>query len=418
MFIVEKIKDFLEKETLIWGPLFLLPVLFFSASTPLFPEFSLLVLAGFFLSSLFQIRGFCYSLCLLGLFMIIRHLFVSQTPLQELALEGMTAVSFLLIALSFEEKQEETDKNLQTQELLKQRETHLEEELVNTKEMVQQEQILASEKHFELQKELEELQKEHSCILMLNEVLRKTSKEHLLKEKEAAEALLDLERRQEFLQVEKSSLEKELKRCKDEAPLAQENQELMKEINQIRSDREQSLLTQECLLRQHSKEKIERKELLAEIDDLKAQLRATHQQIQKDLKSEIAKELEFAEKKMVHLSQIEPLFKQLKKQFEEKKKLLSETRADLFKKETRLQALEIEKRDFDLISLPKEFLEELDTYQKQIHLLEEENQQLRKILRSALFPFHQRQIISRQAPDLDYKPCLHALRSEDLPPIQ
>jgi len=58
--------------------------------------------------------------------------------------------------------------------------------------------------------------------------------------------------------------------------------------------------------------------------------------------------LVLAQEKIQTLSQVEPLYIQLKKQFAEKNEILQQTRADLFKADTELQALKLEKEQISL----------------------------------------------------------------------
>ena len=78
---------------------------------------------------------------------------------------------------------------------------------------------------------------------------------------------------------------------------------------------------------------------------------------------------------MQSLAQIEPLFKQLKNQFDEKNKVLHQTRSELFKADTELKTMQIEK-DQSALLLPEEIFE-LD---EEIVRLEEENQELQDLV--------------------------------------
>ena len=77
---------------------------------------------------------------------------------------------------------------------------------------------------------------------------------------------------------------------------------------------------------------------------------------------------------------MEPLFKQLKKQFDEKNQILHETRSNLFVTDTELQRLKIEKEALELNPLPKEVERELETLSEHVLALEEENQELQELI--------------------------------------
>jgi hypothetical protein len=94
----------------------------------------------------------------------------------------------------------------------------------------------------------------------------------------------------------------------------------------------------------------------------------------------IVQQLKFTQEKMLHLSQIEPLFNQLKKQFDEKNQILHETRSVYFKADTELQRLKMEKAALELSPLPKEVERELESLSGQVLALEEENQELLELI--------------------------------------
>ncbi len=95
---------------------------------------------------------------------------------------------------------------------------------------------------------------------------------------------------------------------------------------------------------------------------------------------QIAEQLAFAQEKIGELAQIEPLYKQLKKQFEEKNQVLHQARSDLFKVDTELQRVKIEKAALELNPVPKEVEQELEALTRQITLLEEENSDLQELV--------------------------------------
>lgn len=357
--------QFLQKEPLLWGPLFLLMTLALAIKTAIPFDTLLLATGGFFLSARWQVRGFVYSLVLLSLFAAIKHGFLVTDHLWQLGLEGSLACAFFLTALGFEQGILSTE-SLQSQ--IDTRDANLqnvEDELSKAQEAAQAQQIAFQEKIGSLQKELEELQTEHSSILILNEVLRKTTARHGAEQESLKLAMHELETQQELLRGDYESSEKELKRLKDTDALALQNADLMRDLNQARADKEQTHLINETLARLHLREALKAKEADQEAASLKEQLRAAHQR---------------PVEKVIHISEVEPLFKQLKKQFEEKNQVLHEVRSNLFKTETELQKLQIEKAALELNPLPKEVETELEGLSSQIAFLEEENRELQELV--------------------------------------
>lgn len=177
--------DFIQKHPLFWGPVFLLISLGATAKMAIPYDLLLVSSFGFILSAKLQIRGAAYSLAALGLIVAIRHAFFIEDHLWQLGIEGSIALGFLITALSFEEQfhfVNALECQIETQKVAF---LNLEEEHSTFQETAQNQKILFQEKVDETQKELEELQIEYSSLLILNEVLRKTSAKQL-KEAEAA----------------------------------------------------------------------------------------------------------------------------------------------------------------------------------------------------------------------------------------
>lgn len=353
--------QFLQKEPTLFGIVFLLITLSIQAAIPY--GFFLLGISGLFLGARWQFRGFSYWLVLFGLTLAIQHTFFIKDHLWQLGLQGALISSLFLTVLGFEQ---ETvfKKSLQSQIDAKNASLqNFEEELAKGRQTQQEQKMAFEEKTNALQKELEELQTEHSSILILNEVLRKRAAHHGAEQEKQALAIRELETSLELLRGDYEASEKELKRLKETDPLVLQNGDLMRELNQARIDREQTHLINETLARLHLREALKAKEADQEAASLKEQLRAAHEPLKK-----------------VHLSDVEPLFKQLKKQFEEKNQVLHEVRAALFKTETELQKLQLEKAALELNPIPKEIEGELEILSSQMLSLEEENRELHELI--------------------------------------
>jgi hypothetical protein len=451
--MMQRTAQFLQREPTIWGPIFLLCTMALAVKTAI--PFDLLFVAalGLFLSARLQVRGCCYSLILLGLIGIVKHAFLTTDHLWQLGIEGSLGCAFFITALAFEQGSswiESLQSQMQTRKAAME---NLEEEFAKLLQTGQQLQISYQEKVATLQKEQDDLQGEYSSILILNEVLRKTTARHSQERESIASALYDLRRQTELLREEYEALENELRRLKDSDALVMQNSILMKELNQARYDREQTHLINETLARLHIRENLRAREANQEAAYLKEMLTATHKEVRRiaqpleeeldasrkkiqtlqvefdksaqeanrareqllklseiqternflrerlqSAQEEIAllqkqpplevekidpqlqEKLKFAEEKMVHLSQIEHLYLQLKKQFEEKNQVLHKARSDLFKVETEFERLKIEKASLELNPIPKEVTFELEYLSKEVQALEDENRELQDLI--------------------------------------
>src|SRR3989344_6088894 len=158
MSAIEKVVDFLEekeeKEMVsfwqILGPLFLLSTLAVAAQSI---PFDLLLIGGvgLYLSARWGMRGCAWSFALLAVSAGLKHTFLETNHLWALGLEGSLACCLLITALGFEQGASLVDS------LFSQIETR--------------------------DSALKDLESDHSSILILNEVLRKTSA-HTEQEKE------------------------------------------------------------------------------------------------------------------------------------------------------------------------------------------------------------------------------------------
>lgn len=451
--MMQRTAQFLQKEPTIWGPIFLLCTMALAVKTAI--PFDLLITAavGFFLSARLQVRGCCYSLILLGLIGIAKHAFLVTDHLWQLGIEGSLGCAFFITALAFEQGAswiESLQSQMQTRKAALE---NLEEEFVKLQQSGQELQISFQEKVATLQKEQDDLQGEHSSILILNEVLRKTTARHSQERESFASALYDLRRQIELLREEYEASENELRRLKDDAVLVRQNASLMKELNQARYDKEQTHLINETLARLHTRENLRAKEANQEAAHLQEMLTAAHREVRRvaqpleeeldaarkrvqtlqlefdksaqeanrareqllklneiqternflrerlqsaleeiallqkqplreveKIDPQLQEKLKFAEEKMVHLSQIEPLFLQLKKQFEDKNQVLHKARSDLFKVDTEMERLKMEKAALELNPIPKELILELEYMSKEVLSLEDENRELHELI--------------------------------------
>jgi len=390
--MMQKAIHLVQRDVSIWASLFLLCLFAIGARTGITFDLLFVAVAGFYLSARWHIRGFCYALALLCVDAVARHGFLVSDHLFQLGLEGSLACTFFITALAFEQGSGLID-SLTAQ--IETRETaldNLEEDLNKVQQESLTLQIAFQEKAAQLQKELEELQTEHSSILILNEVLRKTTARHAQENSAITAKLLDADRKIGQLKAEYEECQKDLFRVTDSDKMAIANAELMRELNQARYDKEQTHLINETLARLYMRESLKAKEADVEASSLKEQLTSARkegvrvqplpevkpQEILQD--SSVKEELNAAYEKITELMQVEPQLRQLKQQFEEKNRVLHQVRADLFKADTEIQRLQMEKAALELHPVPKEVERELDLLNQELLAQEVENQELQELI--------------------------------------
>ena len=256
------------------GTIFLLCTIAFAVKSAI--PFDLLFVAavGLFLSARFQMRGCCYALVLLGVAGALKHAFFIDDHLWHLGIEGSLASAFFITALSFEQGAAWIGSLRSQMEARTAAVENLEEELLKEQQSAQEQQIAFQERVALLQKEFDELQAEHSSILILNEVLRKTVARQVREKGGSIDA----------------------------QPIRETDQETVHKL------------------------------------------------------------------------------KQLKVQFEEKNQVLHQVRSDLFKSDTEVQQLRMEKKAFELSPLPKEVEREMESLGAQLVYLEDENRELEELV--------------------------------------
>jgi DNA repair exonuclease SbcCD ATPase subunit len=429
------IVDFIGEDFSLWqmiGPLFILCAFALSPQDPLLLSVGI---GGLFLSACWQIRGFSYALILLGIVAIAEHAFLSERHFWLLGLEGSYAIAFFITALSSEDRTSFVQSLSAKLEASGASIRNLEDEFASLREASTAERIVLQEKIGTLQKEIEEIQSEQSSLLILNEVLRKTAARECLERDEAKESLVDAERclAQRFLELE--GIQKELAHLTDSNALVLENREVRGEINAARVDREQARLISETLSRLHAKECLKAKEgeariafleeengklkkdfsfLQVEAETLTGHLEEIGRErerqqlalqqfeaIQTDrnyLKERVEKaeveleqrrenpvhpeELLYLQEKVASLSEIEALYKQLRTQFEEKNSILHKTRVQLFRADTELETLKMEKEQRELLinPIPEEMRREFSALEEELDSLEKENEELEDLV--------------------------------------
>lgn len=256
MKIIDKVLD--EKSDValaffwqIIGPLFILCTFALDPNNLII--FSVGIL-GLFLSSKFQMKGFVAALIVLSIAAIGEHLFFKTQHLWSLGIEGSYAIAFFITAQNADRHHSFINTLLSQIETRTSSILNLEEEFTKSRSDSTEQQVLLQEKIDLLQKQVDEALSDQSSLLILNEVLRKTTASHVKDHNTLKEQLFDLESRLELERTGREEAEADLLRLKNESVIIQDNQRLTDEINAIRMDREQTHMINETLARLHAKE--------------------------------------------------------------------------------------------------------------------------------------------------------------------
>jgi len=366
---------------LIVGPLFLLCAVILGPKS-----YDLLAVAtlGLFLCARWQIRGCVYALVLLGIVAIVKHWISPHHHLWQLGLESSIGFSFLISALAFEETAHFEGSLQQQIETSQETIRNLEEDLARHQEERAAEQMAKAEKLAQITQQYEESQADLSSLHILNEVLRKSTAKAIEEKDCVADESLQMQRKVGQLLQELDALQTELRRFKEESSLVGQNGQLFKELNEARAKEAQTHLISETLVRLHAKESQRAKDLAAEKEQLQSAATQTEQEL-----NALREQLELAKAqqpvpKMPSAAEqgIEPLYRQLKVQFEEKNNILHQTRAKLFQTDTELQTLKQTIYNQALIEdpMPPALRGEVEEIEKENTALSEENDLLQDLV--------------------------------------
>lgn len=390
-----KLKE--NEDSFFWqiiGPLFVICT--FSLSQLDFVLFFVSVF-GLFACAKYRFPGFICSIVTLIAVAIMDQLYGTTSHAWKLGIEASYALAFYITAVS-SDRHYKLIHSLFAQ--LKLRDSSLqilEEEFARSQSVTATAQIQALEKVDLLQKQLDEILAEQSSLTILNEVLRKTTAKHI----ESNEALtLELYENQNRLAQEIAEKER-LASLKGDAianvelqsklqALIRENEELAslknlaianEELNAkylaVSRVAEQLKWQHEELLKEHfhTKEKVQH--LCDQKTRIETELLIKISTLEKA--AEALEPIQTLEQKVKDLTQIAILHKQLKSQFEEKNKILHETRSELFIKDTELQTLQIAHKEM-AYSLPQELVNELTRLEQDFMCLQEENLELQELV--------------------------------------
>ncbi|HSX12866.1 MAG TPA: hypothetical protein VLE96_00375 [Chlamydiales bacterium] len=372
--------------------------------------------AGLFLSAKYRNAGFIASSIVLVLVAVAEHFYNHTFSIWEAGLEVSYGMAFFITAQSAARHQvfiRSLFSKIDTKNAFAK---DLEDEFTKTRCEITNVQIHAQEKIDSLQKQLDEIHSEQSSLLVLNEVLRKTTATHMNRKETLTDELYQLQNRLQNEITEKETLKAKLVNTDLSA-----HHLLVEELDAVRREHEQTHTLKETLERLHNYEQQrahvaclqlnavedEKNQLhqkvahfereLSQVEELKAELAqtqskfealktekekvqetlATFDEDRNSLKIKLAEaEAKLSQKEEKQSSNIELLYKQLRTQFEEKNATLHQARSELFKVDNAYQALQIEMSQID-IGIPRDVVLEL---QNEISSLQEENQDLQNII--------------------------------------
>ncbi len=256
------------------------------------------------------------------------------------------------------------------------------------KKLIQEEE----KKNQELQAHLQQVLLERDQEKVIQQNLQKIiveKQDQLLEEEKKNQKLqahleqVLLERDQEKViqqNLQKTIFEKQDQLLEEE----KKNQELQAHLEQVLLGRDQEKVIQQNL----QKTIFEKQDQLLEEEKKNQELQAHLEQVllERDQEAFQRKEdtvlLKSLRDQVERLHQIEFLYKQLKDQFEEKKRVLHEVRSELFYVDTKNQAIEIEQDLSEEFSLVPSM--DMISLMDQISLLEKENQELEALVSSLL----------------------------------
>jgi hypothetical protein len=427
MNVFSRVLKFEEKQLhllAVLGPLFLITSLFISFIGTNNHNADLLgfIIASVFLCVRYKKSGLYFSLILLLFLICVRHFFISSNHLWHFGLELSFAFGVAITYLSFEHIENFLHSRKEDNQDLLQNITDLEADLKKEQDVYQSNLMVLQQEIDNMQKKVIAKEddvlslKNLSAALQTNQDQNKQVKETLLKEvfqhkKEKYHLIDDLNELKSFSE-----------KLKDQQRLYDNNKILLNELNEARKEKQQTHYINEAmakildkeikkreekiLLEQKKSSEIERKniDLESRLIESKNLLRQVEEKLilnESKLEESLAKvskpQVKIIEKVSVerpsdtndYIKSLETkskkaiaLHQQLKNQFEERRKMLSRTRKELFHANEKLTAIS-RKTDLDAFNIStneRKYLHSLLFMEKECKALEDENKSLSEII--------------------------------------
>jgi len=383
-------------------------------------------IAGTFFCMKARMRGWVYSALLLFLWALIKHaFFIESHHLWQMGIEASMLVGFAMSSAAMEQIRCK-EMNLAAQIDSKESTIrNLEEDLAKTRQEALEGQVTLRDRLSELQKEFDENRSEISSLQVLNDVLRKTTAQTNQEREEIAQKFIEKDcqafsfaekfekQKIEIAQLQEKTAEREfeLNRLYDQMQgwterMAERDQaiellrdQLQAESGQLQNkilDREFELnrlkeQTQDWVGRiaerdqamQLLKERLQSEEVLLQekILEWEFELNRLKDQVQSEAEQIAGRDqaIQLLQERLQAAAQKEVLYLELRKQFDEKNRVLHRTRVELFQANTALEAfcLEQEQQKAGQMSDAERVLSnELVDLEQERQNLEQENEKL------------------------------------------
>lgn len=415
------------------GPLFLLMSLSLTILTS-HPNHDLwwIALLGLAFSWKFEWRGFFSAAIALFFSVLFKHIGLQSHHVWQFGLEASVAIGFWITTYS-QDKLKEYVLGFQEEILRGVRKSKaLEDELQRRDDQFDSEKNVMQERLDQIKKELEDSEIDKASLKELTRTLKENDAEKEFLNEEYLQEMAIKTRNVQSLELKLAEMQDEVLQLSDGEKLKEKNRSLLNQLNVVRVDKYQSRLINEALAKTLTRE-IKKKEidhihtiqsLETERDELKQNIVSLQKEVdsaskeasgqseerskeylekiqslekeRNDLKQKtvaLQKEIEVSLKKTSsvkpapaessdHHRRIEASFRQLKKQFDEKKQVLHQTRTELFRLEGQLFAKEREEENQKFEPDPEEvkFVSDLQILEEETENLENENLMLHEII--------------------------------------
>lgn len=335
---------------------------------------------GMILCMRWRMRGLIYSLIIFLIEAVAKHVFFFDQHLWQIGLEGSMAIGFAMTAAAVEIIDRKEQMLLVRLDSREKTIRNLEEDLEKVRQSAIDGQITLQDRWTASQKELDESRSETSAFQVLNDVLRKSASRFNQEREETALRLIEKDRQSMALTAQMEKMREESNRFSEMIA------EREFDLNRLQEQVHERSLHLNRLTESLSAAEGEKSSILARLEVAERKLKesdAAHlasvrlESENRHFAQQAAERgaaLTALEERLKAMGQKEAQYLELKKQFEEKNQILHQTRAELFRADTALQAINIERENapFEEMAL----IRETSTLEDELDALEKENGQL------------------------------------------
>lgn len=419
---INKILNYEEKKDLsiqFWnllGPIFIVLTLFLTSfATGSNKDLFLMSVIGLALCWKKGRRGLIYTLIFFVALVVMKHYQITGNHLWQMGIESSLFLGFIISYLSFQHTSEyinflDESKKKHMSDL-----TKAEEELKKEEDFHQRQHKNFKYEIERINLQLEEKKKEIDSFKSLVQSLRDGAKEGENQRLGLLSQIKEKDHKSSLLRQEIEDMKAHILTLENSEELYQRNKKLLDDLNALRVEKEQTHAINQSLAKMLSKEIEDKKTREKENESLTERLNISENRIlslqnqisgfeeklknlntdvpeksHSKLSSEnIARDKELLveyEKRYQELKKAEILLKQLKKQFEDKQKVLSTTRKELFLANEQLEKIKKDKelKELDETQEVKDLYLQIGEFEEEIVRLEEENLDLQEIVTSTM----------------------------------